>query len=256
MRPVAAARVAGLAAVALAGSACANPQRAVAPLVVPGRSAVALTGGPNASIVYAARTSAGVLLVDLGWWGHRRPLARALAALDATPADAAVVLLTHAHRDHLAAWPLVRGARVHLAAAEHARLEGRTRPTAWIPRLAERLRRTRLPAPGALDVRPFAADTQFVVGADTVRAYLVPGHTPGSAAYLVREVLFVGDAVTHTWRGGFAPARRAYSDDPRRAAASLATLWSRLPPGGVRRVCTAHARCAPFDSAFLADVAR
>jgi glyoxylase-like metal-dependent hydrolase (beta-lactamase superfamily II) len=61
----------------------------------------------------------------------------------------------------------------------------------------------------------------FAVGADTVRAYVVPGHTAGSAAYLFRGVLFVGDAVTHTRAGGFAPARRGYSDD-RRAAAALA----------------------------------
>jgi glyoxylase-like metal-dependent hydrolase (beta-lactamase superfamily II) len=245
---------AGVALAAAVG--CGAPRRAVAPLAVPGRSAVALTGGPNASLIYAARTSAGVLLVDLGWWGHGRALRRALAALGAEPADVALVFLTHAHRDHVAAWPAVRGARFHVAAPEAARLTGRSRPRGWIPRWAERLKPAHLPAPGRLDVRPFAADTVFAFGADTLRAYLVPGHTAGSAAYLFRGVLFVGDAVTHTRAGGFAPARRGYSDDPRAAAASLAALWRRLPPGGARYVCTAHARCAAFTPAFLRDVAR
>jgi glyoxylase-like metal-dependent hydrolase (beta-lactamase superfamily II) len=110
-------------------------------------------------------------------------------------------------------------------------------------------------------VHAFAADTTFVLGAgtgrpDTLRAYVVPGHTVGSAVYLFRGVLFLGDAATHTRRGGFAPARRGYSDDPRAAAASLAALWPRLPAGAVRVACTAHARCAAFTPAFLADVAR
>jgi glyoxylase-like metal-dependent hydrolase (beta-lactamase superfamily II) len=248
-------RYAAAAGAALA-AACAAPGRAVGPLAVPGRSAVALTGGSNASLTYAARTSAGVLLIDLGWWGHGRALPRALAALDATPHDVALVFLTHAHRDHVAAWPAVRQARVYVAGPEYARLTGRARPRGWIPRWAERLKPTRLPRPGELDVRPFASDTAFAVGADTLRAYVVPGHTAGSAAYLFRGVLFVGDAVTYTRAGGFAPARRGYSDDARVAAASLAALWRRLPPGGVRYVCTAHARCAAFTPAFLADVAR
>lgn len=244
------------AVVALAAAGCAAPHRSVYRLAVPGRSAVALTGGPNASLIYAARTSAGVLLIDLGWWGHDRALARALAALGAEPADVALVFLTHAHRDHVAAWPAVRRARFHLAAPESARLTGGARPRGWIPRWAERLKPTRLPAPGQLDVRPFASDTAFVFGPDTLRAYVVPGHTAGSAAYLFRGVLFVGDAMTHTRAGGFAPARRGYSDDPRAAKASLAALWRRLPPGGVRHVCTAHARCAPFSPGFLRDAER
>jgi glyoxylase-like metal-dependent hydrolase (beta-lactamase superfamily II) len=105
-------------------------------------------------------------------------------------------------------------------------------------------------------VRTFATDTTFVLGADTLRAYVVPGHTAGSAVYLFRGVLFLGDAVTYSWWRGFAPARRGYSDDPRAAAANLARLWRRLPPGAVRHVCTAHARCAAFTAGFLGDVAR
>ncbi len=230
--------------------------RAVAPLVVPGRSAVALTGGPNTSMSYVARTGAGVVAIDLGWWGDGRALPRALRALGASPGDVRHVFLTHSHRDHVAAWPEVRGARFHLAAAEYARLVGRDGPRGWIPRWAERVRRSRLPRDGEVDVRTFAADTAYVVGGDTLRAYLVPGHTPGSTVYLFRGVLFLGDAVTYSRWGGFAPARRGYSDDPRAAAANLARLWPRLPPGAVRHACTAHARCAPFSARFLADVER
>jgi glyoxylase-like metal-dependent hydrolase (beta-lactamase superfamily II) len=249
----AAALVAGALA---AGALAAGCRRPPAALVAPGRSAAALSGGPNASLTYAARTDAGPLVVDLGWWGHGRALRRALGALGATPDDVTAVFLTHAHRDHVAAWRSVRRATFYLAAPEYARLTGAERPRGWIPRAAERLKPTRLPRAGELAVVTFSRDTTFVLGADTLRAYLVPGHTPGSAAYLFRGTLFLGDAVTSTRAGGFAPARRGFSDDPRLAAASLARLWARLPPGAARYACTAHARCAPFTAAFLADVAR
>jgi hypothetical protein len=56
--------------------------------------------------------------------------------------------------------------------------------------------------------------------------------------------------------GGFAPAKPRVSDNPRMAAENLELLWARLPAGGVRYVCTAHAHCAPYTARFLADVAR
>lgn len=242
-----------LAAAACLTTAC---SRAVAPLVVPGRSTVVLTGGPNTSMIFLARTRDGVLAIDLGWWGRRHALDRALDSLGATPSDVRWVFLTHSHRDHLAAWPAVRGARFHVAGPERPLLVGTSPHGGWIPRWIERLKPSHLPRPGEVEVHTFSRDTMFVVGTDTVRAFLVPGHTPGSAVYLFRGVLFLGDAVTYSQPGGFAPAARGYSDDPAAAATHLELLWRRLPPDGVRYACTAHARCAPFTERFLRDVAR
>lgn len=240
----------------LATLVAAGCRRAIDPLVVPGRSAVALTGGSNTSMIYLARTADGLLAIDLGWWGQRDALADALGSLGATPSDVKWVFLTHSHRDHLAAWPAVRSARIHVAAAEHPLLVGTTVHGGWVPRWLERLAPSRRPRPGELEVHGFSRDTTFHIGADTLYAYVVPGHTPGSAAYLFRGVLFLGDAVTYSRSGGFAPAARRYSDDADAAARHLARLWPRLPPNAVRHACTAHARCAPFDARFLRDVAR
>lgn len=230
--------------------------RAVAPLVVPDQAAVALTGGSNSSMIYLARTSDGVLAIDLGWWGYRRALARALGSLDANTNDVRWVFLTHSHRDHLAAWPIVLQAGYYLAGPEVPLLVGAAAHHGWIPRRLERVRPSRLPRPGQLELHTFSHDTAIVVGADTMRAYVVPGHTAGSVVYLFRSVLFLGDAVTYSRWKGFAPAKRGFSDDPRAAAANLARLWPRLPPGTVRYAGTAHAQCAAFTPGFLDDVAR
>jgi hydroxyacylglutathione hydrolase len=207
-------------------------------------------------MIYLARTTDGLLAIDLGWWGYERRLERALRELRATPADVNVVFLTHSHRDHIGAWRLVRHARFHVADAERSRLAGDSLHRGWIPRSVARVKRGGLPRATELDVRTFTQDTTFVIGADTLRAYPVAGHTAGTTVYLFRGVLFLGDAVTYSRRNGFAPAKRGFSDDTRAAAENLERLWPRLPPDCVRYVCTAHAHCVPFSAAFLQDVGR
>lgn len=231
--------------------ACARPSSRP---TTAGDAAVALSGGPNASMIYLARTGAGVVAIDLGWWGAARTFRAGLRALGARPEDVRHVLLTHSHRDHVGLWHEVTHARFYLANAELPALVGLQAHRGWIPNAAERLRRTPLPDPGELDVRTFSSDTTMVFGVDTVVAYNVRGHTAGSVAYLMRGTLFVGDAVTYTPWGGFAPARRGFSDDADEAARNLRALWSRIPAAKVHQVCTAHAKCAPLDSTFLADV--
>jgi glyoxylase-like metal-dependent hydrolase (beta-lactamase superfamily II) len=207
-------------------------------------------------MIYLARTSEGVIAIDLGWWGSERALQGALRELDATRNDIAMVFLTHTHRDHIAAWRSVRHAPFYVASDEYSRLVGDSAHRGWVPRLGRWVKPVELPHAGDLDVRTFARDTAFVVGSDTMRAYVVAGHTAGTTVYLFRGVLFLGDAVTYSrWRG-FAPPKPRVSDNPRLAAENLALLWPRLPPGGVRYVCTAHAHCAPFSARVLADVAR
>jgi hydroxyacylglutathione hydrolase len=234
-------------------SACARP--AMRPSTPPG-STVALSGGPNRSMIYLARVAGGVIVIDLGWWGGERSIRRALYRLGASPGDVTDVFITHSHRDHVGAWRLVRGSRFHLAAAEHPAFVGERRHRGWIPRTAEMLKRSALPRRGDVAVRTFSRDTAFAFGADTLYAFPVPGHTVGSAAYVFRGTLFLGDAATYTRWGGFAPARRGFSDDPGTAARNLQALWARLPRQAVRHVCTAHAKCSPLTAAFLADLRR
>ena len=215
------------------------------------RSAIALTGGMNTSMIYVARTDSGVIAIDLGWWGHGAPLARALERIDATPADVRRVFITHSHRDHIAAWPMVQGARFVMAEAERPRMIGTAPHRGLLVRWSERLRHSHLPDSTQLDIRAFSRDTLFVLGRDTLRAYIVPGHTAGSAVYIWRGVLFMGDAVTYLPFRGFRPAKRQFSDEPQMAVASLTALWPRIPLAGVHVICTAHGECAPFSPQLL-----
>jgi glyoxylase-like metal-dependent hydrolase (beta-lactamase superfamily II) len=101
-----------------------------------------------------------------------------------------------------------------------------------------------------LDVREIGRDTALVFGPDTVRAFAMPGHTAGSVAWLVGDVLMLGDAASHApGRGRLRAARRGFSDDAAQARASLRRLRRAVAPYRVRLLCTAHARCAPADDA-------
>lgn len=222
----------------------------------PGRSVAFPTGGPWQSMVYAARTDSGVIVVDLGWHGAGAALARRLRRIGAEPRDVTDVFLTHSHRDHIGAWRAVRHARFHLSRAEAPLFEGRMGYADFPSRVGRAVTGRAGPWPGEVAVRPFASDTFFAFGADTVRAFLVPGHTPGHAAYLFRGVLFAGDAVARKPLTGFKGADPVFTTDKRTARESLRSLFERIRPYDVRWVCNAHAKCAALDSAFVRKVTR
>ena len=222
----------------------------------PGRAVAFPTAIPWTSMVYAARTDSGVVVVDLGWRGASAELRRRLARMGARPEDVTDVFLTHTHRDHIGAWRSVRGARFHVHVDEVALLEGQTRHPDLLSRAAQVAFGEAGPWPGEVKVRPFSRDTLFTFGRDTVRAFAVPGHTAGSAAYLLRGVLFLGDAVARKPVIGWTGADPLFTADPRRGRESLRALLERVQPYGARFVCNAHAKCAPLDSAFVRKVTR
>jgi glyoxylase-like metal-dependent hydrolase (beta-lactamase superfamily II) len=222
----------------------------------PGRAVAFTTTGPWRSMIYAARTDSGVMVVDLGWAGAGHRLRNKLRGMGVEPGDVTDVFLTHSHRDHIAAWRAVRGARFHLWLPEQPLFEGTKRHVDLPSRAARSSAGDAGPRPGEVDVRPFGGDTAFVIGADTVRAYSVPGHTAGSAAYLFRGVLFVGDAVARKpWRG-YAGADPVFSMDTRMNRQSLIGLFARVPMERVQWVCNAHAKCSRPSERFITKVTR
>jgi hydroxyacylglutathione hydrolase len=166
------------------------------------------------------------------------------------------VFITHSHRDHIWAWRTVRQARFHMMEAEVPLFFGE-RVHADIPsRAARTLRGEAGPWPGEVNVHAFSRDTAFLMGADTIRAFLVPGHTPGSTAYLWRDVLFVGDAIARPYHTGFGPAMGIFTEDRKASHEALVSLFERIRPYDVQWICTAHGKCARPDERFIRKVLR
>jgi glyoxylase-like metal-dependent hydrolase (beta-lactamase superfamily II) len=207
-------------------------------------------------MIYVARTDSGVIAIDLGWTGSDEVLPRSLRALDATPSDVRFVFLTHAHRDHIAAWPLVRQARFVLGAAEVPAFTGAGSYTGWATKMSDEWNEYPRPKPDEIALVAIASDTAIVLGRDTVFAYPIPGHTPGSIAYLFRGIFFGGDAVNWRPGSGFQGARPEFSDSVMQSRESLRALWQKLPASRVRIMCTAHGKCTLADSTLRERVLR
>jgi glyoxylase-like metal-dependent hydrolase (beta-lactamase superfamily II) len=151
-------------------------------------------------------TEGEVVLIDTGpgeYSARGGNLERALAAEGLEPGDVTVVVLTHAHPDHVGG--LSVGGRPRFAAARHlitltewdfwtsALVAGSLPPALAVP-IEEQLRpleRRRLLELVAKDVEPI----------EGVRLVASPGHTPGHVAVEVgagaSRMLFIADAAMH-----------------------------------------------------------
>ena len=88
--------------------------------------------------------------------------------------------------------------------------------------------------------------------------FSVPGHTAGSAAYLVNDVLFLGDAADVGRDGAVKGAPWVFSDSQAEDRASLVRLEHRLEQEGVvvKVMAFAHSGTLSDGLAPLATFAR
>ncbi len=250
-----AAALASALASALTLAACTHNIDLVPP---PPRAAVTTTAGPWASMIFAARTDSGVLLIDLGWGRAAHGVRTVLRDIGAQPEDVRWAFITHAHRDHIAGWSTVPQATFVLGRDDVPLFTGTASFRARVPRVADNVLGLGLPVGAAIGVLAVGRDTTFALGTDTLRAFVVPGHTPGSMAYLFRETLFVGDAANRSLVGDFRGALTIYSDSVEQSRESMRSLFTRLDAAGVpwKTLCTAHGKCARVDSTLRARVTR
>ena len=160
------------------------------------------------------------------------------------------IFLTHGDADHLWGALAFPKAQVLVLAADVALAEGREiRLLPW------------LLSPKDTGVRVARALTDGEVvelSGVAFRVFAVPGHTKGSAAFLARGVLFMGDSAESTTEGALAPAKRLTTSDPELNRASLAKLAERLAPSAadVKSIAPAHSGVLSKGLAPLADLAR
>ncbi len=175
--------------------------------------------------LYVLETGPGkVALVDAGVDTEGKAVLAELSRRGLTADAVEAIFLTHGHTDHVAAVARFPKARVYALAVEAPLVEGRGKGQGPVNRFLPR-RDT-----GARITHPVAEGDIIAVGDTTVRVFAIPGHTPGSAAYLARGVLFLGDSADAGKKGQLVPAAYIFSDDQARNRDSLKQLASRLEP--------------------------
>ncbi len=195
---------------------------------------------------YLVRRPGGLILVDAGLPGHLGQLRAHLSSTGHHLSDIAAVLLTHSHPDHTGLITALHrtGAQIHVhrkdaptltdgprSSMRHAKPERSMapyllrRPAALGTPLHMALRGG-FTAPPFPHAHTFDGDTTFDALPGHPTALTLPGHTPGSVAYVFPDAgtVFTGDAlVTHdgiTGHHGPATVCRAFTTDSTTALAS------------------------------------
>jgi hydroxyacylglutathione hydrolase len=167
-----------------------------------------------------------VVLIDAGLSADAAPILAALAERGLDRSAVRAIFLTHGHGDHTAGCAAFPGVPVYAMAEELPLIEGRAAPRGPIPRLF-----------GAQDsgVRATALPdgASITVGDLTVTGYRVPGHTDGSAVWLARGALYLGDSADFSASGELLGAKWVFTDDAARNHEALLALRQRLDREGV-----------------------
>jgi len=130
------------------------------------------------TIVWAITTSDGIILIDSGQQGRTEAIVGELQKVGLDPADVRYILLGHGHGDHYAGAAYFQeryGTRVGTTAADWDLIHPPNRPAA-----SGNQNGTRRPERDLV----LEEGTPVQLGQQTVHVIEIPGHTPGSLAYI------------------------------------------------------------------------
>jgi hydroxyacylglutathione hydrolase len=200
-------------------------------IVADGFSSVALIPGGEKEVI----------LIDAGNDKAGKAILAELTRRRLGPQSVVAIFLTHGHADHRGAIPLFPQARVFALAAEVPVIEGRATGGGPLNRLFG-------VSPSGVKVTRIVQDGETVeVGNRRVRAFAVPGHTPGSAAYLADGVLFLGDAADASSDGVLTKSAWVFSNSQSEDVASLKRLSQRLAQENLDVKAMVFAHSGPLE---------
>ena len=183
-----------------------------------------------------------VVLIDAGIDPKGGALLSELARRKIGPDAVTAIFFTHGHRDHTAGASLCPNAALYALDADVALAEGREGSHGPLTSMTGA-------KPTGLHVHGLKDGAITTVGTKSIRAIAVPGHTGGSAAYLVSGVLFLGDSARMKTDSTLAPAPWALSDDVAKDRASLVALGKTLESekAAIVAIVPGHTGTAKFE---------
>jgi glyoxylase-like metal-dependent hydrolase (beta-lactamase superfamily II) len=176
--------------------------------------------GPVAIGAYLFDLKDGAVgLVDAGSDPDAKAILAALARTGKSAADVRAVFITHQHADHAGGARAFPRAQIYVLESDRTAMEQRGIKITRGLRDAERLD----------------------ISGTAVEAFGLPSHTPGSAAFLINGVLFLGDSAAAAFDSSFQP-NTMMGNDPDQTVRSLRALADRLRSrrGEIRHLAFGH----------------
>ena len=177
-----------------------------------------------------------VALIDAGNDKAGTAILAELSRRKLGPDAVSAIFITHGHPDHTGAIAVFPRAQVMAFETEAPLIEGLTGPHGPLTRL--------FPVrPTGVHVLHLLHDGETVtLGPTQFQIFAVPGHTAGSAAYLVNGVLMMGDAADAGGDGKMIGSPWVFSDSQPQDRASLVALNQRLvgEHADVKAIAFAH----------------
>ena len=191
-----------------------------------------------------------VALIDSGNDVTGQALLAELKRRQLGPDAVKAIFLTHGHSDHIGGCHLFPQAEVMALEADVPLAEGKAGSHGPITQFLP-------PVDRQVHVARALKDGETVqVGTLAVRVLAIPGHTAGSAAYLVRGVLFLGDSAGATKDGELVAAKWPVTDDGPGNRASLKALAERVKSEQIKHLVFSHTGVLDSDAALQAFAAK
>src|SRR4051812_496472 len=201
------------------------------------------------SYAWIVKTPHGAFLVDAGPDAKAEELLAELKVQGVAPEAVHTILLTHGHEDHFAGASVFPKAKV-IAGPGDASLVREERSTQPGPVLflMHTFGEPRPPVPAQIE--ELKGDATLDLDGVSVKAFSIPGHTKGSMAYLVGDVLFTGDSLMARPDGSLDLGPRMFCEDVEQNRASIAKLrgieFSRIADGHAGLTVDAKTRVETF----------
>jgi glyoxylase-like metal-dependent hydrolase (beta-lactamase superfamily II) len=172
------------------------------------------------SYAWIVPSTTGVVLIDAGLDETAADIRAALQSRGLGPESVRAILITHGHGDHFGGAAAFPEAIVFAHSADIPLIRGEVKRTGFIGAIFGRIS-ARKKTPERLAPLPEVA----TVDVDGICFGIIglPGHSPGSVAFLFNDVLFSGDALMGKGDSVMAPTAFT-SSDPAQAMASLEKL--------------------------------
>lgn len=167
-----------------------------------------------------------VVLIDAGSDATGAPILAELEQRGLTAESVKAILFTHGHFDHIAAAGVFPGAQLMALAPESDLIAGLVKPRGPLVRFFS-------VKPTGFKVSRTLNDGESLMLGDTmIKVFAMPGHTAGSAAYLIGGIMFMGDSADATDEGKLQSGHWIFTDDLDQNEASLRSLVDRIVAGG------------------------